>query len=191
VRDKAAGIGSDLYVGVMGPSALPIIPFVVGMPERSCLLRTWRHDDADALRDGWADPEVARWNEVPADTSLGAAQRWIAGVETRAANRIALDLAIEVDQQVIGEVGISGINTERRAGLVGYWVRARGRRQGVAGAALRALSTWALSDGEFSILVARCDSANLASQRTAATAGFVHEVDEAQGRELWVRRASS
>lgn len=55
---------------------------------------------------------------------------------------------------------------------VAYWVRRSARGRGIATCALRLLSDWALDDGGLAALWAEIGSANPASARVAATAGY-------------------
>lgn len=153
-------------------------------------LRPWLAADAAALCAAWADTEIARWNTPPTNPSEAMALRWIEGAHARLADGTALDLVVDVDGSVAGEVGISGVDVARRAGLIGYWVAPGHRRKGIAVAAVHVVAEWAVEDGGFQLIVARCDPANVASQLTAARAGFVHEMTEATGTQLWVRRAN-
>lgn len=163
------------------------------LKDRVGTLRGWgaSADDAAALHAAWHDPEISRWNDVPPDPTLEQAERWIMGTQARLSSHTSVDLAIEVEGTVVGEVGVAGIDAQRRAGFVGYWVLAEHRGEGIAGSALRTFAEWALTAGGFRLLVARCDPANLASQGTAAASGFFHQMTDADGTLLWVRRTES
>lgn len=160
------------------------------LDDRAGRLRSWTKtaNDVAALHAAWHDPQIMRWNSVPPEPTLDLAEQWIGGVRARLDGHVSIDLAIEIDGKVVGEIGVAGIDRARRAGFVGYWVLAERRGEGLAGSALRTFGEWALGTGGFQLLVARCDAANLASQRTAAAAGFGHEMTEADGSLLWTRR---
>lgn len=154
-------------------------------------LRPWGEADAPTLVEAWHDAEIARWNPVPPDPTEELARRWIAGVEARLRDGRALDLCI-VDEtdRVVGEVGLSGFDADRRAALIGYWLLPPARGRGLAATAVAALSAWATTGAGLRVLVARCASANPASQAVAARAGFVH-VGRDGDEELYAFRASA
>jgi [ribosomal protein S5]-alanine N-acetyltransferase len=118
-------------------------------------LRHWRADDAPALAAAWADPDIARWNRVPAGADPAA---WIAGAEDRWTRRLALDLVVEPG--VTGEVGLSAFTTDPARAELGVWVAAEHRGAGLATAAVRGVTRWALTDLGLAQLWARTDPAN-------------------------------
>ena len=60
----------------------------------------------------------------PSARDLAAAERWIAGDDERRRRELSLDLVVERDGEVAGEVGLSSI--DRAAGTVeiGWWTAA-------------------------------------------------------------------
>lgn len=78
------------------------------------------------------------------------------------------------DDLVIGEVGLSNIDQDRRAALIGYWVAPAARGRGVATDAVEAVSRWALGPGRLAALVASVDPANERSVAVLVAAGFEH-----------------
>lgn len=170
-------------------------------------LRPWAEADADRLATAWADPEIARWNPVPAEPTSERALAWIRGADQRMVGSVSLDLCIvarpaerppgthdyrsgemagEMAGEVVGEVGLSGIDHARRAGLVGYWLLPGARGRGLATNALVALTHHAFGLG-LSMLVASCAIENRPSQTVARRAGYVHARDDHEGHQLWVR----
>jgi len=137
------------------------------------LLRPWQITDRDALCAAWQDPTIRQIGQVPSDCSALAAQRWISGAVLRAEAGVALDLVIDRGGHCVGEVGVSHVDNQRRAGLIGWWVAADQRRRGYATAAVRAFSGWLLSEGGLDAVVAEIDPANIASRRVAETSGFL------------------
>jgi RimJ/RimL family protein N-acetyltransferase len=139
-------------------------------------LRPWRADDAPALAAAWADEEIRANTAVPADTSLGDARRWIAGEPDRRRRGLAVDLVIEVDGAVAGEVGLDLTGDEPE---LGYWVAAPHRGRGLATAAVRLLVDWAFANLPIARIVAR--PTNEPSTRVLMATGFVVESSR------WVR----
>jgi ribosomal-protein-alanine N-acetyltransferase len=153
---------------VIAPVPLPDPPLVDG----ELRLRPWTAGDAAALSAAWGDPEVARFTGVPADRSEAAARRWIEGDGARRAAGRSLDLVVDVDGQVAGEVGL--VDRPGRPGVaeVGWWIGPAHRGRGLAARAVRLLAGWALGALELSALEAVCDPANPASAAVARRAGF-------------------
>ncbi len=131
--------------------------------------------DGDFLASVWADSEIRRWVSVPSDTDSEAAARWISGSCRRREQGLALDLVgvANDDGRILGEVGLSGFDLERRAAKIGWWTAAAERRCGVATAMVRSLTAWA-HDGPLALfaVVAEVDHTNQASVGVAESAGF-------------------
>ena len=108
-------------------------------------LRHWRADDADALRGAWSDAAITRFNPPPEHLDADA---WIAGVEQRWSNRLALDLVIDADGAVAGEVGLRNFTPDPRRAELGVWVGERFRRQGYARRAVDTLVRWAIAPAQ-------------------------------------------
>jgi RimJ/RimL family protein N-acetyltransferase len=136
------------------------------------VLRPWGGGDADALAAAWADPEVVRWTGVPAEHDARAALHWIEGDEHRRQRGLSLDLVVDVDGEVAGEIGLTGLGRRLRTAEVGWWVAAPHRGRGLATAAVRLLAEWATDELSVDVLVARCHRDNPASGGVARGAGF-------------------
>lgn len=142
-------------------------------------LRAWQITDAPALVAAWADPDIARWTAIPPTPSLAYAEQWIAGVETRLERRLAIDVVIETAHTVVGEIGFSHFDQERRAAMVGYWLLPAARGRGLAAASLRALTVWAAEYAKIDIALAECHPANPSSAAVAASAGYAQVASNA------------
>jgi [ribosomal protein S5]-alanine N-acetyltransferase len=133
-------------------------------------LRPWRLADAPALVAAWADPDIQRWTGVPESRDLAAAEHWIAGDGVRRAQDLSLDLVVQRDDEVAGEVGLSRLDRRRGEVEIGWWTTARFRGQGVASTAGRLLVEWASSTLGVAV-IARCQADNPASVSVAQRAG--------------------
>lgn len=167
--------------GALAPVPLPDPPLGDGRVR----LRPWAPDDAPVLVAAWHDPEIARWTGVPPETDEAAALRWIAGDAHRRARGVALDLVVDLDGTVVGEVGLADIDPDRRSAEVGWWITPERRGAGLATAAARLVSAWAVSELFVDRVIARCHPDNPASAGVAHAAGFVSDglVD---GVERWI-----
>lgn len=150
------------------PLPLPDPPLVDG----SLVLRAWSAADAVALAAAWADPDIIRWTGVPERCDATAAALWIAGEADRRARGLALDLVIDIDGEVRGEVGLARLDPQRRTADMGWWVDPAHRGQGLAARAARLLAQWALSELVVDSLTARCHPDNPASGAVARGVGF-------------------
>jgi RimJ/RimL family protein N-acetyltransferase len=137
-------------------------------------LRPWRVDDANHLVSAWKDPEVIRWTPVPDDPGPEKATIWIAGAMRRLATAKALDLvAVDDDGTAVGEVGLSGLDHDRRVALIGWWTAAHARRRGIATQAVGLLVEWALGPPlDLAAILARIHPDNEGSLAVARSAGF-------------------
>jgi ribosomal-protein-alanine N-acetyltransferase len=136
------------------------------------LLRPWRVEDAPALSAAWADPDVARWTGVPVRRDLPTAERWIRGDEDRRRRWISLDLVVDLEGRVAGEVGLSSFDRSSSTVEIGWWTGPEHRRLGVASTAARLVADWASAALGMSV-VARCDPANPGSVAVAERAGAI------------------
>lgn len=137
-------------------------------------LRPWRASDASSLVRAWHDPAVIDGSTPPPDRSEAAAARWISGCEQRRLAGVAFDLVIASidDDRVLGEVGFSQLNADRRAALMGWWVHEEARGARVATTAVTMLADWVLGDGGLAHVFAEIGAQNPASEAVARAAGF-------------------
>lgn len=144
----------------------------------------------------WSDPEVRAGTVVPADHSVDAAERWIAGEAERRRRGLALDLVVSPHHgqgavageasgvDVLGEVGLA--NLEGGRAEIGFWLAAHARGRGIATAAVRLLSGWALGPGGPAVrqVWARTGPANAPAAAVLQRAGYVH-LGAAGSTEIW------
>jgi len=152
------------------------------------VLRPWRPTPGDAavLAAAW---RAAGSSTTTADVTL----RWISGdADRRAADR-ALDLVVASaadDATALGEVGLRNLDRPRRRAEIGWWIVPEHRNHGLATAAVRLVSGWALGPPLDLVRVwARIDPANAASALVAERAGFAR-IGLADGTDVWAVGAS-
>lgn len=151
-----------------------LIVHVRRLAGETTLLRPWRAADARVLAAAWQDPEIRDRLAVPEPADEAAASRWISQRERAVAEGRSVDLAVtdRASGEVIGEVGLSGLDPVRRAALVGWWIAEGWRGQRRAGEAVRLVLDWALSEGPLEAVMAEIDSGNPASAAVARRAGM-------------------
>jgi RimJ/RimL family protein N-acetyltransferase len=150
-------------------------------------LRAWTTSDAPALVAAWADIEIARRLQVPDDPTIEHAEHWIAGGGERRRHGLALDLVVvDVDDRVLGEVGLSAVNTRRAAAAIGWWTTAGARGRGVASTAVVLLTDWSLTTLGFAVLVAEVGMDNPASSAVAERAGYRRLLERTDGTVVHV-----
>lgn len=136
------------------------------------LLRPWKDDDAAALLEVYADPDVRRWHVERLDSAeaWAYAARW---ADLWRTGRRA-GWAVERDGVLSGRVTLTRIVLEGGQAEVTYWTVPAARGQGVAPAAVEAVSAWAFNLG-FHRLELQHSTQNSASCRVAEKAGFEAE----------------
>ena len=134
------------------------------------VLRPWRVEDAPSLVEAWDDEDIQRWTAVPDVHDVEFAERWIRGQDERRRRDLSLDLVVQREHRVAGEVGLSALDRSRGTVDVGWWTMPGDRRQGVASTAARLIVEWASATLGVAV-VARCDAANPGSVAVAERAG--------------------
>lgn len=157
----------------MSRIALPREPLL----DRPTALRPWRERDLEALVAACRDPEVVRWTSVPRDYGAADGSAYLMSrYDAVDADASAPFAVVEApDGRLLGSVALMRFAWEHARGEVGYWLAPEARGQGHATRALRLICAW----GFEALLLERIEllaaSANLASQRVAARAGFTRE----------------
>ncbi|MGW3354596.1 GNAT family N-acetyltransferase [Streptomyces bungoensis] len=166
------GIPDAVPAGRLADGEQPVLALPGGLE-----LRPWRLDDADAdsLLAAGQDPSISRWNLFTVADRPEARAR----IERLHARRHAETGVIwAVAPPGAAALGLAGLNDVDLAGgtaEVVYWVLPRARGNGVAVAAARRLSRWALDELGLHRLGLYHSTANPASCRVAEKAGFRHE----------------
>lgn len=166
----SAGIPDVVPAGRMAGQAQPVLALHAGLE-----LRPWRADDAGALLGAARDPAIRRWNLFTvADTADARAriarmhERWRA--ETGAVWAVA-----RPGGPASGLAGLNDIDLAGGTAEVVHWLLPGARGAGAAVRATRRLARWALDDLGLHRLRLCHSTANPASCRVAARAGFVYE----------------
>ncbi|MBL1084389.1 GNAT family N-acetyltransferase [Streptomyces actinomycinicus] len=166
------GIPAVVPAGRLADHDQAVLPLPGGLE-----LRPWRLDDADAdaLHSAGQDPAISHWNLF----SVGSRDEARARIGRLHARRQAETGVIWAVAPTGGAaVGLAGLNDVDLAGgtaEVVYWVLPEARGGGLAVAATRRLSRWALDDLGLHRLTLCHSTANPASCRVAEKAGYTAE----------------
>lgn len=138
------------------------------------VLRPPADDDVDWIHAACQDPDVLRFTTVPSPYERRHAEEFVArcrdGLETGG----GAQLLVTVDGVPVGAAGI-GIDRADRRAVVGYWITAATRGQGVATAAARLLCRWAFDELGVAKIELDAAASNAASNAVARRLGFIHE----------------
>lgn len=140
------------------------------------MLRRLTEADVPTIAVACSDPQTQKWLPLPQPYTEDSA-RWYALEMAPAAlaSGRALELAIEVEGEFAGVIGLKNTDWAAAKTEAGYWLGPWARGRGVTARALAAIAEWALDSqgiGRVEVLVATGNAASLA---TARKAGFVEE----------------
>ncbi|GAA2103000.1 GNAT family protein [Kitasatospora saccharophila] len=157
-------------------------------------LRRWGPEDTGLLREAAADPYIPLVTSVPAPYSEGAAAAYLERQRRRTEIGTGYPFVI-VDPagRAVGDIGLwTGELPLRGRATVGYWVAAPARRRGAAGAALAAVTDWALGELAVPAIELYVEPWNTGSIRTAERAGYrrtgpltAHRPPDGEPRDTW------
>ncbi|SDM75068.1 GNAT family N-acetyltransferase [Allokutzneria albata] len=134
-------------------------------------LRPWRPEDSPALRTAFADPHIQQWHRLSLE-STAEAEEWIASWAVRWAAEEAASWAITEGEQVLGQVGLRGVDLAEGHAELSYWVLPEARGRGVAVRAAQALADWAFDVAGLHRLEIGHSVANTASCAVARRLGY-------------------
>jgi RimJ/RimL family protein N-acetyltransferase len=139
------------------------------------VLRPWEAGDARVVLEAFRDPEIQRWH-LRAFGTLEEAGAWIAQWAGRwRAERDACWAVTDGAGTVLGRVAVREVRLADGVGECAYWVLPAARNRGVASAATTEMARWALDELGLHRLFLLHSTANPASCRVAAKAGFAPE----------------
>jgi RimJ/RimL family protein N-acetyltransferase len=139
-------------------------------------LRPWVEADMPVLLDMARDPDVIRFTSVPDPYTSDAARLWLAlqPARLRAGDGVAFAVVEPPDDRPLGAIGVRVLHG-RGIAEIGYHVAPGARGRGLATAALRLLSEWAMDALPVARLQLTTHLDNPASQRVAEKAGYLRE----------------
>jgi ribosomal-protein-serine acetyltransferase len=120
--------------------------------------------------------------------SLGEWLPWVPGVKSLADTRdfirssmdrqddgAAIQLAVWVEGEFAGQVGLHGVDWENARTSIGYWLTGAARGRGVMTACVKALTDFALCELKLNRVEIRCAVENRASRAIPERLGYVEE----------------
>ncbi len=146
-------------------------------------LRPWLSTDAAAVMDAFTDPAIQRWH-VRTAHSVEEARQWIVDWQGGWTDESQVHWAL-VDRStdaLLGRMALKGVDLRDGSAGVAYWMVPAARGRGLCTQAVIALCQWAFDEAGFHRLEIEHSTANPASCRVAAKAGF---------REEGIRRAAA
>jgi RimJ/RimL family protein N-acetyltransferase len=168
-------------IGFMPVLTAPVVPAgrIRSLPQPTLhaaglVIRPWQPGDASAVLAAYQDPAIQRWHVRSMD-DLAEALAWIGSWPQRWQEESGADWAVVAGEAVAGRVGIRRLDLHEGIGELAYWVRPAARGRHVAARAVVAVSAWAFEVPGLHRLELIHATANTASCRTAARAGFAAE----------------
>jgi RimJ/RimL family protein N-acetyltransferase len=151
--------------------------FLPRLEAEHVVLREFRDTDLELVREAATDPYIPLITAVPGDYSEAAGLAFIERLRGRLASREGYPFVIakRADDRAIGAIGVWIRDIALGRAFLGYWIGSSARGRGAAAEALLAVSEWALEHLEIVRLELFIEEWNVASWRTAETAGFVRE----------------
>jgi ribosomal-protein-alanine N-acetyltransferase len=146
------------------------------LPGLNARLRPWRLTDAEVLASHANDADIARYlrDVFPHPYGIADAQYYLDLMTDPASTE--LTVAIEVAGEAAGSISLLfQQDISRRSAEIGYWLGRQFWGQGIATAAVRALSEYGLAHFDLVRLYATVYAPNLASARVLEKAGYTLE----------------
>jgi ribosomal-protein-alanine N-acetyltransferase len=141
----------------------------------TCKIRSWRREDAQPLVRHANNVKVWRnlRDRFPHPYTTEEAQKWLTYAVS---SDPEVDFAIVFGGEVVGGIGFTlGSDVERHSAEVGYWLGEAVWGRGIATAALRAATRWAILMFDLRRVFAVPFSDNIGSIRVLEKVGFVKE----------------
>jgi len=140
-----------------------------------CILRPWRVDDAESLTLHANNAAIATnlRDGFPHPYTREHAKQWL---EITLADKKNTLLAIEIDHQAVGGIGIiPGSDVYRLSAEIGYWLSEAYWNQGIMTEAVQTIVRWTFENTAVIRIYAGIFEKNKASMKVLEKAGFRHE----------------
>lgn len=160
--------GPVVSVGSMNGSPQP------SLDRDGLLLRPWQLGDASVVVAAYEDPAIRRWH-VRTMSDLTEAAAWIEDRHARWRAEHGADWAVVRAGQVVGRVGLNGVDLAQGCADLAYWVVPSARGAGIASRAATHLAEWAFAALGLHRVGLEHSTENPASCSVALRAGFAAE----------------
>lgn len=160
-----------------GVGTIPVRLPEPALREGDVRLRQLELRDVDVIMRACADPGIRRFTRIPPDYRPHDAWAFVTGAEARRLDGRGLEMVAtdRADGTLCAVIGLAIDHHDAARAEIGYWTDPQHRGRGIAGAALRLLSRWALRDAGFARLDLVASVENIASLAVVARSGFVRE----------------
>jgi ribosomal-protein-serine acetyltransferase len=112
---------------------------------------------------------------IDATRTLGDARRYAQFAQVQFESRVAFDYTIRAAGEIVGAIGIHGIDWAHRSAQIGYWVSPDAWGRGVATRAATAMTSLGFSHHDVHRLEIRCVVENVRSRAVAERLGYALE----------------
>lgn len=155
----------------------PIVFPIGGLSDGTVRLRLIADADIPAVAAACDDPEIARYTTIPSPYAPRHAREWARQARRGLENGTDLQTVIvsELNSELLGAVGLNGIDPATGRCAAGYWVAAPARGHGVATRGLRLLCRYGFDELGLDRIEVWIDPGNAASLRVAERVGFARE----------------
>jgi RimJ/RimL family protein N-acetyltransferase len=150
---------------------------VEGLSDGTVRVRLIADADIPAITAACQDPEIVRYTTIPSPYELHHAREWqLRSQASLAAGTDIGALIVDADSdELLGSVGLHGLDPATGRAAAGYWVAASARRRGVATRGLRLLCAFAFDELGVERIELWIEPENEASRRLAERVGFRSE----------------
>jgi ribosomal-protein-serine acetyltransferase len=142
-----------------------------------CYLRLLEESDAEELY-RLVDVNrayLAEWMPWAADQTLEGTAAFIQAARRRMADRNGFELALVLDERIIGAAGFTGVDWVARSTSIGYWLAEEHRGRGLMTRAVRALVDHAFGQMELHRVQIQAAEDNRRSRAIPERLGFHEE----------------
>lgn len=139
-------------------------------------LRPFRRGDEPSIAENISDRKIERYTlAIPYPYTLKAARQWVDLNRklARSKKSTQFNLAIDLDGDVIGGIGLSSMNGHRAE--IGYWLGVKYWGRGIVPGAVKALTRYAFRELKLRRVYAKVFPVNKASARVLEKAGYKYE----------------
>ncbi len=120
------------------------------LASKQVVLRPFEDEDVALIMEASRDPHIPLITSVPTSDDPVEARRYIDRQRSRVVEEVGYSFAIAdaATNEPLGQIGLWPRDLSQGRASIGYWIVSSRRRNGLATAALRAISEWGLQLSE-------------------------------------------